>query len=71
MSRPGLTLADVVAEVGRWQVCRRVGQLAGAGEINRAAVIAAELCLDVPAQRSTVGRTEESTTQAAGSVPRS
>lgn len=46
MSRPGLTLVDVVAEVGgRWQVCRRVAQLAASGQVTRAAVIAAELCL--------------------------
>ncbi len=55
MSKPGLTLADVVAEVGGlWQVCRRVGELAAAGEINRAAVIAAELCLDLPSCRIAV-----------------
>ncbi|WP_370012694.1 hypothetical protein [Nocardia cyriacigeorgica] len=48
----GLTLTDVIAEVGgHREVCRRVGQFAASGEITRAAVVAAELCLHVPVRR--------------------
>ncbi len=48
----GLTLIDVIDELGgHREVCRRVGQVAAAGEVTRAAVIAAELLLAVPVRR--------------------
>ncbi len=46
------TLSDVIEEVGgHREVCRQVGRFAAAGEITRAAVVAAELCVNVPVRR--------------------
>lgn len=50
-----LTLADVFAEVGgRRAVYRRVGRYPAAGEITRAAVIAAGLRLNTPVRRISI-----------------
>lgn len=47
-----LTLSDVIAGAGgHLEVCRQVGRFAAAGEITRAAVVAAELCVNVPVRR--------------------